>query len=55
MTGTHLKRLRTKAGWTQAKAAKTCGVSLRTWARWEAGASRVPEAVAMVMRIKSSK
>jgi len=49
MTGRQLKNRRTKLGWTQVQAARTCGVTMRTWARWEANENRVPETVGMVM------
>ena len=35
--GEMIRAVRAKRGLTQAEAATTCGVSLRSWKRWEAG------------------
>lgn len=48
---------RHKLGIAQSEAAKTLGVHLRTWQRWEAGDSRVPLAAtkAMVAILRSKQ
>lgn len=55
MTGRQLRNLRKRLRWTQARAAETCGVSLRTWARWEAGDHRVPESVAKLLALSAKQ
>ena len=52
MTGRQLRNLRKRLGWTQEKAAEVCGVTVRTWARWEAGDHRVPESVARLLEME---
>lgn len=54
MAPKELKRLRTKIGWTQEQAARQLKVSLRTWARWEAGETRIMEAVALFVKTKAA-
>lgn len=39
-------RFRASRGWTQAQAAKWWGVSVRSWRRWETGASPIPTPLA---------
>lgn len=55
MTHNELRRLRRRLGWTQDEAAKKIKVSLRTWARWEAGTSTISEAVAFFMRTRAAR
>jgi DNA-binding transcriptional regulator YiaG len=44
-----IRAARLRAGLTQVEAAKWVGVTSRTWQRWEAGHSRIPKAVLMVL------
>jgi len=44
-----IRTARLRAGLTQVEAAKWVGVTSRTWQRWEAGESRIPKAVLMVL------
>ncbi len=41
---------RSRRGLTQEGASRVLRVTARTWARWETGATPVPEPIAMLMR-----
>lgn len=51
MDGQDLKRLRKNLGLSIAKAARQVEVTPRTWARWEAGDSQLPEGAVKLFRI----
>ena len=55
MTPKQLKQHRTRLGWTQEDAARRLKVSVRTWARWESGTSRITEAVSAFVKSRASK
>jgi len=55
MTPKELKQLRLRIGWTQEEAARQLQVSVRTWARWEAGETRIMEAVAAFVKMKAAR
>jgi plasmid maintenance system antidote protein VapI len=50
MTALQLRRLLRRLDLTQVEAARRLGVDPRTMRRWVAGDSRIPEAVAIVLR-----
>lgn len=49
MTGTELRQLRARAGWTWVQTAGALGVHWRTVARWEASAQLPPLAAVAVL------
>lgn len=48
-----IKELLWRLGWTPAEAAQECGVSLRTWRRWERCAPRMPHTALRLLRALS--
>jgi len=55
MTPQDLKTLRLSLGWTIAQATDLTGLSAHRWERLEAGESKIPPAVALIMRTKAQK
>lgn len=51
MMPSDLRRIRKALGWDQRTLARIVGVQLNTVSRWELGASPIPGAVALVMRL----
>ena len=51
MNGAELKKLRKNLGLSLAQAARQVEVSVRTWARWEAGDQPIPEGALKLFRI----
>jgi len=55
MTGKEFRKLRTSAGYSQAKLCRELGVAVRTMTRWETDETRIPKMAWLALKYVAEK